>query len=100
MSLTNLLKQSIAFERSKSDVANLRTHNQEDLCILVEAVEFLMRDYEHEIKIKERLIENADDVSDRILANVNESIAWRRKQIESLIAWGAIVFAAIEEVKQ
>lgn len=97
--LTKTLKKSIEYEQSKSDVMNLTNHKEGDLCVMIEAIEFLMRDYQNELTTKERILNESEDLSYRVEFNLNNSIAWLKNQIQSLLAWRALFFVAIDRVK-
>lgn len=105
MDTTTLLKASINYERNKrervrKDLTNLLNHSEDNLLLVIDAIEHQMREYEHDVRIREQVIEASEDLSDQISKNLNESIAWYRDRIQSLIAWRAIVFTAIEKVKE
>lgn len=98
--LTKQLKASITYEQSKTDLTNLLNHNEPDLLLLIDAIEFQMRDYDLERRMKERMIEESEDLSERVRANLNDSIAWLKSRVQSLLAWRAIYFSAIETIKE
>lgn len=98
-SLTAMLKKSIRYENSKTDLTNLLNHNQHDLCVAIEAFEFLMRDYQNEITIKEGILRESEDLSEKVRKNLEASVSWRKDQVQSLIAWRALFFTAIERIK-
>ena len=97
--LTLLLKKSIAFEKSKTDLTNLLNHSEPNLLLMIDAIEHQMREYQEEINIRERCINEAEDMSERVRANLDEAITWRKDRIQSLIAWRLIYFTAIDEIK-
>lgn len=98
-SLTAMLKKSIRYENSKTDLTNLLNHNEHDLCVAIEAFEFLMRDYQDEITIKEGILRESEDLSEKVRKNLESSVLWRKDQVQSLIAWRALFFTAIERIK-
>jgi hypothetical protein len=100
MNTTALLKASIDHEQSKSDLTNLLNHKEGNLSLVADAIEHYMREFQSEINIRERVIEQAEDLTDHVRANLNEAIAWRKDQLQSLIAWRIIFFGAIERVKR
>jgi len=100
MNTTALLKASIRLEQSKTDLTNLLNHTEGSLSILIDAIELSMRDYQEEINIRERVLEQGVDMTDHVVASLNDAIAFRKDRIQSLIAWRLIFFCAIERVKE
>jgi hypothetical protein len=100
MNTTALLKASIKYEQSKTDLTNLLNHKERDLSVMVDAAEHYMRDFQSEIDVRERVLEESEDLSEQVRKNLIEGISWRKDQIQSLIAWRTIYFTAIEKVKE
>jgi hypothetical protein len=84
--LTATLRKSIEYEQSKTDLTNLLNHTEGNLSLVIDAIEHYMREFQSEI--------------DTMYPLSDDAIAWRKNQIQSLIAWRTIFFCAIEKVKE
>jgi hypothetical protein len=51
--ITRALKQSIAFEKSKRDIANLRTHKPDDLSVMIDTITHAINECESDISLTE-----------------------------------------------
>lgn len=98
--VTNLLKASIAHESSKRSVTNLLNHKSDDLSVMIDVITTQIKECECVIAETERIIENAEDMSE-IVENVMRShIADQRKRIDDLCAWRIIFLSAWTEVSK
>jgi hypothetical protein len=97
--ITRALKQSIAFEKSKRDIANLHTHKPEDLSVMIDTITHAINECESDIRLTERTIDNAEDMSEIVENVMRAHIADKRKRIDDLCAWRIIFLTTWTEVK-
>ena len=100
MDTTTLLKKSIAYEQSKTDVLNLATHKRQDLSVLIEVIDNERAALSHMIESNLYLIDNNEDLEEGLEKKMRETIATYRAKLETLIAWRFLFLSAWQQVKK
>lgn len=94
MNLTRTLKAAIAFERSKTDPANLNNHKAEDLAVMIEVINNKMEVIQDAIDTVQRHFDNAEDLSEGLIMKWNEALAANRATLETLLAYRNLFMSA------
>lgn len=94
MSLTTLLKKSIQFERSKTDVNNLLNHKAEDLQVMIEVIEEEREYLEHTIQSRQELLDTAEDLDEGLEVDQRTRMGKDKAKLETLLAWRLIFLDA------
>lgn len=100
MNTTALLKASIEYEQSKSDVLNLANHKRQDLSVLIEVIDEERKALEHSIDSRLYMLDNAEDIEEGLEVDQRARLANDRAKLETLLAWRMIFLSAWQQVKR
>lgn len=98
MSLTTLLKKSIQFERSKTDVNNLLNHKAEDLQVMIDVMNLQKDALEHSIDSRQYFLDSAEDIAEGVEIDQRARLAAEKAKLETLLAWRLIFLDACRTV--
>jgi len=98
MNTTTLLKKSIDYEQSKTDVNNLLNHKRQDLSVGIEAFDVLRHDLKHRIDSNQFYVDDAEDMEEGLEAKLRKDIASDKAKLETLLAWRMLYLTAWRQV--
>jgi hypothetical protein len=100
MNTTALLKASIDYERSKTDVMSLLNHKRQDLSLMIDVIDMERAATKHSIDSTRYLIETAEDMEEALEVTLRSNLAELQRKLDTLLAYRMLFLTAWNQVKQ